>query len=56
MGHRRRVEAFLREMGKEDDYIQSVLDEIPEKEPKPRRQARGLCILIDTARKNRFKP
>ncbi|OLP82487.1 hypothetical protein AK812_SmicGene36856 [Symbiodinium microadriaticum] len=38
MGHRRRVEAFLREMGKEDDYIQSVLDEIPEKEPKPRRQ------------------
>ena len=35
LGYKKRVEAFLTHMGKDAVYLQDVLDEIPDQQPKP---------------------
>ena len=39
LGHKRRVEAFLRHMEKDDCYINEILDELPDVQPRPRADA-----------------
>ena len=38
LGHKRRVDAFLQHLGRDPAFIEEVLDEIPEHQPRPRQQ------------------
>ena len=39
LSHKKRVEAFLREMGRSEDYVNEILDELPERKPRVQKEA-----------------